>query len=265
MFKVIHSILKPLYVSTLRLVWTMEASSYMGTAFSCPICLGSFRAMKPFQGVFFIREKPIDHYTKNALCPRCRSDIRHRFAFRFLMEHSCLAPDKIKLLHFAPEICLSVRFRKVPSIEYVPCDLRPERFPGSVAADITDIPFDEAVFDGILSIHVLEHIPDEAKALSELFRVLKPGGWALIAVPIYGKSTFEASGLDAAGRLRMYGAEDHLRMNGLDIVGRMRQTGFNVQTVSFDNIPKNYINKTINTPHTKSDRYLFFCRKPPQN
>src|SRR5258707_15185241 len=81
------------------------------------------------------------------------------------------------LLHFAPEPGIERLLR--PQIRrYVSADIDPGV--ADVAVDITDMQFDDGTFDAAICSHVLEHVPDDAAAVSELYRVLRPGGWALV-------------------------------------------------------------------------------------
>jgi len=217
--------------------------------------------MKPFRGFFYIKGELMDHYTENAICPRCRSDMRHRFSLIFIKNNANLLKSKVKLLHFAPEIYLSVYFKKQRNIEYVCCDIDPTQFPGSIKVDITNIQFFDASFDAIICIHVLEHIQDDTKAIDELYRILKPEGWILIVIPVYGDTTLELNDLDYDSREKMYGSGKHMRMNGLDFTKKLSAAGFSVDIVSFDDVPGNYMERKIVTPHVESDKYLFFCKK----
>ncbi|MCX7767349.1 MAG: methyltransferase domain-containing protein [Candidatus Sumerlaeia bacterium] len=65
-----------------------------------------------------------------------------------------------------------------------------------IYGDATALPFRDCVFDGIYSYHVLEHIPEPAKALREMNRILKPGGYLFVGTP--NKSRIIAY-LDARG------------------------------------------------------------------
>ena len=90
---------------------------------------------------------------------------------------------------------------------------------------------------------------------------MKANGWALIAIPIYGEITFEDPELDCEGREKMYGIGDHMRMNGLDFKLKLSDAGFSVDIYSFDDVPGNYIDKSVKSPHLETDKYLFFCKK----
>lgn len=112
---------------------------------------------------------------------------------------------------------------------YVTADLQN---PADFQWDITAIPQPDASFDVIYCSHVLEHVYEDRKAMSEFYRVLKPGGWAVLNVPITDEVTFEdPSVTDPAERLRVFGQKDHVRRYGPDYVDRLREAGFQVETV----------------------------------
>ena len=133
------------------------------------------------------------------------------------------------MLHFAPEKRLSVRIEACKPAHYVKGDLVPAR-EGIEKMDVTDIPYPEASFDWVFCNHVLEHVPDDAKALREIFRVLKPGGIAILQTPF--ASGLEKSLEDPAEintdekRIEFYGQEDHIRLYGRDLFDRIRAAGF---------------------------------------
>lgn len=217
--------------------------------------------MKPFTESFYVRGELVDHYTDNAICPKCGSDIRHRFIFTFLMNNTDVLKVKTRLLHFAPEEGLFRFFEGRKNIDYVTCDIHSSNYPGAINVDIERMQFVDSSFDAVICIHVLEHIKDDIQAIKELYRILKPNGWAVIAIPIYGEKTFESPGLDSRGRERMYGAGEHMRMNGLDFELKLSEAGFSVKIYSIDDVPGSYIDRSVNSPHVESDRYLFFCKK----
>jgi SAM-dependent methyltransferase len=134
------------------------------------MCNSEFRSFAPFG----IQKRP------NAKCPNCGSLERHRLLFHYLREKTSFFETGTvrKLLHFAPETMFQAIFRQMESIHYFPCDLHPEKYGEEVLrADITNIPFHDTSMDVIFCNHVLEHIPDDQKAIAELYRVTKPGGW----------------------------------------------------------------------------------------
>lgn len=235
---------------------------YGGWGYSCPICQGHFRKLMPSEGFYYIRQALIDHYTANSICPRCGSGIRHRFIFSFLQQNLPKWKSGQSILHFAPEQSLYAFFQRQGQVEYVPCDLYPNQELKIRKVDIVSIDFPPQRFDLIVCIHVLEHIQDDHQAISELFRILKPGGQALIAVPIYGETTFEDPSLNEVQREKMYGIGDHRRLNGLDLKQKLEKVGFCVRIVATDEVPGNYMDHTASSPHISSDKFLFWCTRP---
>jgi SAM-dependent methyltransferase len=217
--------------------------------------------MKAFVGSCSLRGIDTDHYTKNAICPRCHSDIRQRFLVEFMRTRTNLFTKKQRVLHFAPEISI-YKMLKHADLDYVAADINPSRFAEAVYADITDIPFGNDEFDYVVCIHVLEHIKDDKKAIDEIYRVLKRNGNAILAVPTYGEITFENSDFTHEERVAQYGTSDHLRLNGLDFADKLKASGFEVDIVSVEDVQGNFVDRTVHSPHTESDKYLFFCTKP---
>ncbi len=154
---------------------------YTGMNVFCPICHSSFSEFMPF-GVP-PREK--------ACCPRCASLERHRLPWLYFTEKTNLfcTDQNLSLLHFSPEEAFFKAFSNTKNIAYSPCDIDPTayRYKGGMRVkmvDITDIPSGENTFDVVLCNHVLEHIPNDMLAMSELYRVMKKGAWAILQVPM---------------------------------------------------------------------------------
>ena len=133
----------------------------------------------------------------------------------------------------APETALAAWIKRQRGAEYTAADIDPVRYKavGDVQqADITRLGFDDEQFDVIICAHVLEHIPDDRKAMGELARVLRPGGAALLQVPYAddGRLTDEdAATLDAKERIVRFGQDDHVRLYALDdYVQRLKEAGF---------------------------------------
>jgi SAM-dependent methyltransferase len=135
------------------------------------------------------------------------------------------------MLHVAPEPCFESRFRHLIGNGYLSADLFSETV--DVKMDICDIRYPQDTFDIIYCSHVLEHVPDDQKAMSEFQRVLKQEGWAILLVPITAERTAEDPGItDPKERLRLFGKEDHVRCYGPDYVDRLRAASFKVSCVS---------------------------------
>jgi SAM-dependent methyltransferase len=133
-----------------------------------------------------------------------------------------------RILHFAPEPGLFQMLRRQPNVDYVPGDLRPAHGHARVDATNIDLP---GRFDGVITSHVLEHIPDDETAIAEMHRILAPDGWAIVLVPdvAHLEKTFEDHTVVTAwGRYRTYGQHDHVRIYGRDFVSKLRAPGFRV-------------------------------------
>jgi SAM-dependent methyltransferase len=129
-------------------------------------------------------------------------------------------------LHIAPERCLEPRLREALGSRYVTGDLL--RTDVERQLSVEDLPFDACRFDAIICNHVLEHVHDDRKALSELHRVLCPGGWALLQVPLEEANvvTVEDPTITSPSeRRRRFGQHDHVRAYGRDYVDRLRHAG----------------------------------------
>jgi len=164
----------------------------------------------------------------------------HRIAWLYFQKHTTLFDGSPKtLLHIAPEPELAKRFLSVPGMNYLPVDLDTRRPFVTERMDITEIGYPADSFDGILCSHVLEHIPDDRKAMRELCRVLKPGGWALFMVPLHGKPTEEDPNCtDPRERERRFGQFDHVRSYGIDLVQRLEESGFTVTVINGPELTK---------------------------
>lgn len=191
----------------------------------CPICNNILRLYLPF-GV---------KLRKNAKCPVCGSLERQRTLWLYIQEHKdILEGQSIKILHFAPERPIYNKLSMMEDVDYYPVDINPDLYGIRDVVDITNIQYEDNFFDLIICYHVLEHIPDDVKAMSELFRVLKPSGKAIINVP-FDKTrevTLEDEKYSTPElREKYYGQFDHVRLYGKDYVKRLEKAGFYVETV----------------------------------
>jgi len=169
-------------------------------------------------------------------CPGCGSMDRHRILWLYLQHMQRTARIRFagRLLHVSPEASLG-KILPQRFDEYLSVDIDP-RYAMQVA-DITNMPdIADNSFDGIVCNHVLEHVDNDRNAMSELFRVLKPGGWASLHVPIAGNvpTDEDPSVIDPQERLRRFGQEDHVRLYGWDYLDRLRTAGFNVEVTTWE-------------------------------
>ncbi|MBN1646413.1 MAG: methyltransferase domain-containing protein [Spirochaetales bacterium] len=177
----------------------------------------------------------------------------------FLREKTDLFDSNTKqILHVAPEPCFEPRFKTQLGKGYLTADLFNPR--AMVKMDISNISYPDESFDVIYCSHVLEHVPDDRKAISEFFRVLKKDGWAILLVPIGAEKTFEDPSItDPAERLKAFGQEDHVRLYGPDYIDRLREAGFRVKVYSVKDLDSRP--DVVKTGLASSTGDIFYCTK----
>jgi SAM-dependent methyltransferase len=225
-----------LILNTIPRPWLIKVSYWVkplfilylkGNRFTDPIDGKSFRKLLPYG---YKKQRP------NALSPSTLSLERHRLMWLYLREETdfFMKDNQQKVLHIAPEQCFYKRFRKQKNLDYLTSDLDSPL--ADVQADICNLPFEDNEFDVIFCNHVLEHIPDDKKAMAELYRVMKPGGRGIFQVPqdINRKETFEDDSItNKEERTRIFGQYDHVRVYGLDYFDRLREAGFTVKEIDY--------------------------------
>jgi len=190
----------------------------------------------PIDGKSFSKFLPYGYINQreNVLSPSTLSLERHRLLWLYLKNETDFFSRNLKVLHFAPEQAFYKRFRKLHNLDYTTTDLNSPL--ADVEADICDLPFKENEFDFILCNHVLEHIPDDTKAMKELYRILKPGGTAILQIPqdLNRAETFEDDSItDRKERERIFGQYDHVRIYGRDYFEKLRGIGFKVEEIAY--------------------------------
>jgi SAM-dependent methyltransferase len=167
------------------------------------------------------------------VCPLCFSRPRHRMVWPFFSRRTNLFDGQPKkMLHVGPEIQFEKALSRAVGTGYITADLAYPKV--TVRMDLTQIPFPPDFFDVVFCSHVLEHVPDDRKAMQELARVLKLAGWAVIMVPCFpdrGPTFEDFTVTDPAERLKLFGQEDHVRIYGNDFVDRLAESGFEVAVV----------------------------------
>ena len=165
----------------------------------------------------------------DARCAQCGSRERHRLLWLWVTENGGNRLAGKRILHFAPEKALRRVLAANPG--YETADLLQRGVTHRV--DITQLPMDSGTYDAVIANHVLEHIADDRKAIGELFRVLRPGGTALITVPVNPARpvTYENAAItDPVEREAHFNAPDHRRFYGLDFADRLAEAGFRAGT-----------------------------------
>ena len=206
---------------------------YLGKGKQCPLCGCQRRRFLPY-GYVTSRE--------NALCPNCLSLERHRLLWLWLVRESDIGRGAMalpKMLHIAPEVALMRKFKKMYAStpdRYVTADL--ESPLADMHFDVQQIPLEAESFDAVICNHIMEHVEDDGKALRELYRIMRRGGWGVILSPVEleREHTFEDDTItDPAERTRIFGQYDHRRIYGRDYAARLREAGFEVYDIDYKN------------------------------
>jgi SAM-dependent methyltransferase len=201
----------------------IQGAWYRGDAVECPCCGGRFARFLPYG-------KPV---RPNARCPGCGALERHRGVCTFIRDRTDLMQRPRRVLHVAPEEVIQNLLRSSSQRGYVSIDLSSPL--AMYLMDVTDLKFDADAFDVVICSHVLEHVIDDRRAMQELLRVLRPGGWAVLNTPYDAtrKVTDEdATVLDERERSVRFGQRDHVRTYGLDLFERLRSVGWVVRRIS---------------------------------
>lgn len=260
----VKGVLRSLLPKSIR--WPLKRTvlriKYRGKQFYCPVCDSNTKIQFSL-GMDFpvLKEKQIiGAGQRDALCPVCTSSDRVRLIYLFLKHKSLLFSKPQRLLHIAPELSLQRVFENSKNIRYLTADLNPEGVMESM--DITRINYPDHTFDAIICNHVLEHIENDIRAMQELLRVLKPGGWAILQVPFSNilEKTFEDKSVKSEReREKTFGQKDHVRIYGKDYVNRLKTAGFTVEPFLWteDSSPE-FQNPGLNI---NPEEVVYYCRK----
>jgi len=248
---ILNTIPRPILIRLSIVVRPILAFLLKGNRFTDPIDGKSFRMFLPYG---------YGNQRNNVLSPSTLSLERHRLLWLYLQNETDFFQSEsvsdapitnnkriklrdtesssvLKVLHFAPEQEFYKRFKKQTNIEYTTTDLLSPL--ADVKADICNLPFEDNTYDIIFCNHVLEHIPDDTKAMQELYRVLKPGGMGIFQIPqdLSRATTFSDDTIvDQKERAKIFGQYDHVRVYGRDYFDKLRSIGFKV-------IEEDYTNK----------------------
>ena len=219
---ILNTIPRPILIRLSIVARPILAFLLKGNTFTDPIDGKSFRMFLPYG---------YGTQRNNVLSPSTLSLERHRLLWLYLQNETDFftAKEKKNVLHFAPEQEFYKRFKKQKNIQYTTTDLFSPL--ADVKADICNLPFEDNQYDVLFCNHVLEHIPDDTKAMQELYRVLKPGGMAILQIPqdLNRATTFSDDSItDEKERAAIFGQYDHVRVYGRDYFDKLRSIGFTV-------------------------------------
>lgn len=230
LFKLIlNTIPRPILIRLSYVARPLLAFFLKGNTFTDPIDGKSFKMFLPYG---------YGNQRNNVLSPSSLSLERHRLLWLYLINETDFFTSivKKKVLHFAPEQAFYKLFRKQKNIDYTTTDLFSPL--ADVKADICNLPFEDNSYDIIFCNHVLEHIPDDTKAMQELYRVLKPGGMGIFQIPqdlSRDVTFFDDSIINQKERAAIFGQYDHVRIYGRDYFDKLRSIGFNVVEEDYTN------------------------------
>ncbi|MBO7313979.1 MAG: methyltransferase domain-containing protein [Alistipes sp.] len=201
--------------------------AYKGRGRECPVCGSRYRRFMPY-GYVTSRE--------DALCPHCLALERHRMIWLWLSECSDLFESRPRLLDIAPEVSLMRHFKRLyrGTKNYITADL--ESPLADMHFDVQHIPLEDCSVDVVICNHLLEHVEDDRRAMRELYRILRPGGWGIALVPEDRSlpTTFEDDSItDPKERTRIFGQYDHRRIYGRDYDSRLAEAGFRVERIAY--------------------------------
>jgi len=222
---VLNTVPRPYLIKLSYLVSPILAFWLKGDRYTDPIDGKSFKHFLPYG---YGTQRP------NVLSPSTLSLERHRLLWLYLKNETGFFTKPLKVLHMAPEQCFLSLFKKMKHLDYTTADLYSPIV--DVKADILNLPFEENQFDIILCNHVLEHIEDDARAMKELFRVMKSGGMGIFQVPqdITRETSYEDDTVQTPeDRAKHFGQYDHVRIYGRDYFDRLRAAGFKVEEVDY--------------------------------
>lgn len=247
---VLNTVPRPILIKLSYLVRPFLTLALKGETYTDPIDGKSFSKFLPY-GYQTQRE--------NALSPSTLSLERHRLLWLYLKRETDFFNKPHKMLHFAPEQAFYKRFRQLKNLDYTTTDLNSPL--ADVKADICALPFANNSYDIIFCNHVLEHIPEDTKAMKELLRVLKPNGWAVLQIPqdLSREKTFEDNSItDPKERAKIFGQYDHVRVYGRDYFNLLRTIGFEVDEVDYT---RELSTHDINQYRLAEGEIIPICRK----
>ena len=222
---ILNTIPRPILIKLSYWVKPIIAVYLKGKTYTDPIDGKGFRKFLPYG---YEIQRP------NVLSPSTLSLERHRLLWLYLKNETAFFTTDKKVLHFAPEQAFYSRFRQMKNLDYTTTDLNSPL--ADVKADICNLPFEDKTYDIIFCNHVLEHIPDDTKAMRELYRVLKKGGMGIFQIPqdLNRDVTFEDNSItDRKERAKIFGQYDHVRIYGKDYFDKLRSVGFKVDEVDY--------------------------------
>lgn len=232
-------------------VFVLRGLIFRGGRYLCPVCGWGLRD--------FVGERKLIKRCETGYCPRCNAKARHRRIWRYLVEQTDILTKPVVLVEVAPWWSFARMFARMPSVDYLGIDMKLAGPQVSTLGNALSLPIKSNTCDIVLCIHVLEHVEDDRKAIAELFRILKPGGTAIVSVPIrLDQPTYEDPAItDPEDRLRHFGERSHVRYYGKDFAVRLAEPGFSVSMDAADALDEQAIQRF----GLRRDENIFRCTK----
>lgn len=202
---------------------------YKGNKVECPVCERSFRKFLSYGSRVAQRD--------NVLCPYDLTLERHRLMWLYLKNKTdFFTKPNLKVMHIAPEQCFHKGFKNQKNLDYTTGDLVSPI--ADLHFDLHEIPLEDNQYEVIFCNHVMEHVEDDLKCMQELYRIMKPGGWGIMQVPIDSSrdTTYEDPTITSPEeREKHFWQYDHVRLYGTNYPNRLEEAGFKVESFDFRN------------------------------
>lgn len=245
--------LKSVEVKLRELRNSLAPLRYKGDAVYCPVCDHSFSQ--------FLPAGTAERRRDNAVCPYCRSRERDRLTWLFVQSRPELFDyRKMQFLHVAPEPRLGHYFSEQAGEFYVTADLM--RKDVMVRMDVMDMQYPDCSFDAIYCSHVFQDVPDDSVAIAECFRTLRPGGWAILNVPLHSDRTAENTTPDKPRGAGDQRPDEHVRRYGPDYADRLAAAGFIVETLAPADLEPDPAQRSRQGLDGDRVGFVHFVRKP---
>ncbi|MEM9775487.1 MAG: methyltransferase domain-containing protein [Chloroflexota bacterium] len=239
---------------------------FMGFNNKCPMCKANLRKFIAFGFDFpVLQEQQVigAGRREHAQCPICFSLDRERMIYLYLKKYTDVFERPQSILHVAPEYATKRVLEQQAHLDYTSADME-QKWGVKVQMDITKIQFPDETFDKIICNHVLEHVPDDRLAMSEFYRTMKPGGMAVLQVPLsltLDETYEDFSITSASGREQEFGQSDHVRIYAKDYKDRLESVGFEVEVFDWKN-DRDYFGGANNKYSLVVEEDLYIARKP---
>ena len=234
-----------------RAILFCRGLAWFGLRYVCPCCGWSLRD--------FVGRRGFVSSNSDGYCPRCNAKARHRRIWLYLEERLRLSALDRQVLEVAPWPSFARRLLRMSNIRFVGLALQPWKPYVTIVGDARAIPIEADVFDLVLCVHVLEHVEEDRRVMSEMHRVLKPGGIAIVTVPLrLDRPTHEDPSItDPLEQERLFGEQGHVRWYGRDLGDRLADAGFEVVLDLASDVPE-----TIRRRYgLRTDENIFHCVK----